>query len=126
MASGDKDVTLAGLDTRLCAVEALQDLILRILATTKPLDNVLEQYGATETQERAFHGVLDEMAIRARTHEQDGPTFPYFVMKVEEIFPSLRHDREFVELVIDTLKLERPLYRELHAYMTAHRWPTWT
>ena len=47
-------------------------------------------------------------------------------MKVEEIFPSLHRDREFVALLIDTLKLERPSYHELHAYMTAHNWPTWT
>ena len=126
MAGGDKDVTLAALDARLSEVEALAELILRILSTTKPLDNVLEQYGATETQERAFHELLDEMATRARGREQDRPTFPYFVMKVEEIFPSLRRDREFVALLIDTLKVERLAYRELHAYMAAHNWPTWT
>ena len=126
MAGGDREVTLADLDARLREVEALQELILRILSTTKPLDNVLEQYGATKTQERAFYGLPDEMVARAREREQDRPTFPYFVMKVEEIFPSLRRDREFVALLIDTLKLERPSYRELYAYMAAHNWPTWT
>ena len=40
-------------------------------------------------------------------------------MKVAEIFPSLRGDREFLELLLDTLKLERCAYRELHEYMTA-------
>ena len=45
---------------------------------------------------------------------------------MDSIFPSLRGDREFIALVIDTLKLERPAYRELHAYMAANNWPTWT
>ena len=34
----DKTLTLADLDARLREVEALQELILRILSTTKPLD----------------------------------------------------------------------------------------
>jgi hypothetical protein len=41
------------------------------------------------------------------------------------IFPDLRDDRQFVQLLIDTLKIERPAYRELHAYMVSHRWPVW-
>src|SRR5207249_4890588 len=54
-----KPVTLADLDARLREVEALQEVILRILSTTKPLTNVLDQYGATETQARACHALLD-------------------------------------------------------------------
>ena len=111
--------TLDDLDARLREVEAVQELILRLLSTTKPLENVLEQYGATDTQEHTFYQLLDELAVRARGREKDRPTFNYFLMKVEEIFPSMRSDREFVEIVIDTLKVERPAYRELHAYMVA-------
>ncbi len=118
--------TLDNLDGRLREVEAVQELILRLLSTTKPLESVLEHYGATDTQERAFYPLLEDLAVRARGREKDRPTFPYFLMKVEEIFPSLRGDREFVEVVIDTLKVERPAYRELHAYMVAKGWPTWT
>ena len=115
----DKPVTLADLDARLREVEALQELILRILSTTKPLTNVLDQYGATETQARACHALLDDLATRAKGNESNRPTFAYFKMKVAEIFPSLRGDREFLELLLDTLKLERCAYRELHEYMTA-------
>src|SRR5438552_9605059 len=97
---------LDDLDARLREVEAVQQLILRILSTTKPLDNVLEQYGATDTQERAFYALLDDMAARSHAKEQDRPTFAYFVMKVQEIFPALRADREFVNLLVDTLRME--------------------
>ena len=45
-----RPLTLNDLDARLREVEALQELVLKLLATTKPLDRVLEQYGATETQ----------------------------------------------------------------------------
>jgi hypothetical protein len=41
------------------------------------------------------------------------------------LFPELRGDRQFVQLIIDTLRVERPAYRELHRYMTSHGWPVW-
>ncbi len=118
----EKPVTLADLDARLREVEALLEMMLRILATTKPLTNVLDQYGATETQGRACHALLDDLARRAKGRESDRPTLAYFQMKIAEIFPTLRGDAEFIELLIDTLKVERSAYRELHAYMTACCW----
>ena len=66
--------------------------------------------------------MLDELAARAKGREQDRPTFSYFVMKFNEIFPSLRGDRELVTLVLDTLRVERPAYRDLHAYVSAQNW----
>lgn len=121
----DNVPTLESLDARLREVEALQELILRLLATTKPLDALLEQYGATTTQEQAFYKLLDEMVTRARGREQDAPTFGYFIMQLGHIFPAHRNDREFVNLILDTLKVERPAYRELHDYAVAHGWPSW-
>ena len=118
----EKPLTLADLDARLREVEALQQMTLRILSTTKPLDAVLDHYGATETQERACYALLDDLAARTNGRENDRPTFPYFQMKLGEIFPALRGDREFITIVIDTLKVERSAYRALHAYMTAHAW----
>ena len=118
--------TLEELDRRLREIEAVQQLILRIMSTTKPLDNVLEQYGATDTQERAFYALLDDMAARAHGKEQDRPTFAYFVMRVQEIFPELRHDRDFINLLVDTMRMERPAYRQLSAYVRAHGWPSWS
>lgn len=118
----DKPLTLADLDARLREVEAIQEMMLRILSTTKPLDNVLEQYGATDTQQRACYALLDDLATRTKGRQNELPTFPFFEMRMNEIFPAMRQDREFLRLIIDTLKVERAAYRSLHAYMAAHRW----
>ena len=94
----------------------------RTLSTTKPLDGVLDHYGATETQERECYALLDDLAMRMNGRDNERPTFAFFEMKIAEIFPALRKDREFIGLVIDTLKVERSAYRALHTYMAAHRW----
>lgn len=116
----------ADLDARVRTLEAVQEVILRIMATTKPLDRVLEQYGATETQEQAFYKLLDDLVARASGPEENRPTFGYFQLQLERVFPNLRNDRTFTQLVIDTLKLERPVYRALYAYAAEHQWPTWS
>jgi hypothetical protein len=128
MAQMDPDVAaqLSDLDARLRQLEAVQELILRILSTTRPLDSVLEQYGATDTQARALYKLLDDLVHRARGREQDRPTFAYFEMQLGNIFPALRNNREFTRLVIDTLKIERAAYRELSSYCSACGWPAWT
>jgi hypothetical protein len=100
----------------------VQEVILRIMATTKPLDRVLEQYGATETQEQAFYKLLDDLVTRAAGPQENRPTFGYFQLQLEHIFPALRHDRTFTQLILDTLKVERPVYRTLHAYASANHW----
>ena len=120
--SDDTPLTLADLDARLSAVEALQQMTLRILSITKPLDNVLDHFGATETQKRATYALLDELATRAAGREDHRPTPAYFEMKLVEIYPEKRNDREFRCLIIDTLKVERAAYRALHEYMDAHDW----
>jgi hypothetical protein len=125
MVHGDTPITLEDLDARLRELEAVQALILRLLSTRKPLEDVLEHYGATDSQERAFYRLLDDLAARARGREQDRPTFGYFNVQIGGIFPALRGDREFVSLVIDTMRVERPVYRELHAFMAANGWPKW-
>jgi hypothetical protein len=125
MADADTDsaTRLANLDARVRELEAVQELILRILSTTKPLDHVLELYGATETQERTFYKMLDDLVMRATGREQDRPTFGYFQMELARIFPALRDDHGFTELVIDTLKVERPAYRALSVYAAEQHWP---
>ena len=70
--------------------------------------------------------MLDELVSRACGREQDRPTFAYFELQLSHMFPTLRNDRAFIQLVIDMLKLERPAYRSLHAYAIADGWPTWT
>ena len=122
----DALVRVASLEARVEALEAVQELLLRLLSTTRPLAGVLEHYSATETQEQAFYRLLDTMAGRTGGAERDRPSFAFFEMNLNEIFPHLRGDREFVQLLIDTLKVERPAYRTLHQYMVAHHWPTWS
>jgi hypothetical protein len=117
---------VATLEARVEALEAVQELLLRLLSTTRPLAGVLEHYSATETQEQAFYRLLDTMAGRIAGAERDRPSFAFFEMQVNEIFPDLRGDREFVQLLIDTLRVERPAYRTLHGYMVAHHWPSWS
>lgn len=118
-------MTLADLDGRLREVEAVQALILRLLSTRKPLDDVLEHFGATASQASAFYRLLDDLTARMRAREQDRPTFAYFQVQLGAILPALKGDREFVGLIIDTMKVERLAYRELHAYMRAQGWPDW-
>ena len=120
----DLQQQITDLDARVRELEAVQQLMLRILSTTKPLDSVLEQYGATESQELAFYRLLDELADRARGREDDRPSYGYFEMKLAEIFPSLRGDAQFASLLVDTMKLDRPAYRDLHKYATANGWPS--
>ena len=117
---------LAALDARVEALEAVQELLLRLLSTTRPLAGVLGHYSATETQEQAFYRLLDNLAGRTGGSGKDRPSFAFFEMQVNEIFPNLRGDREFVQLLIDTLRVERPAYRALHQYMLAHNWPSWS
>jgi len=114
------------LESRVRELEALQQLVLRILSTSKPLDSLLEHYGATDTQVQAFYKLLDDLVARARGREQDRPTFAYFQMQLGNIFPSLRHDREFTRLVIDTFKIERAAYRELSTYCAERGWPAFS
>jgi hypothetical protein len=113
---------IAELEARVSELEALQQLALRILSTTKPLDSVLEQFGATDSQIKAFYKLLDDLVVRARGREQERPTFAYFQMQLGNIFPTLRHDRDFTRLVLDTMKIERAAYRELSAYCAAQGW----
>ncbi len=114
---------LEDLESRLREVEAVQQLMLRLMSTTEPLRGVLEQYGATESQAQAFYKLLDDMVARMGGGEQDRPSFAYFEMQLAHIFPKQRGNREFATLLIDTMRVDRPAYRELHAYATAQGWP---
>jgi hypothetical protein len=123
MSNRDDDLAakIADLDARLSEVEALQALTLRILSTTRPLDAVLAQYGASQAQQQSLYRLLDNLAARTTGPERERPTQSYFQMQLAEIFPP-QADRAFMDLVVDTLRIEQPLYRDLHAYMTAQGW----
>lgn len=110
------------LEARVAHLEMMQDLLLRLMSMTRPLSNVLEQFGATRSQELELLKFLDELVERARGPERGRPSRAHFEMHVGEIMPALRGNRDFLQLLMDTLKVERPAYRDLHAYMEAQGW----
>ena len=125
MTDSDLQGRLEALEAQVQELKSVQDLLMRLLATTRPLASVLEFYGATDAAEQGLYSLLDELLAASRGPKQRQPTFSYFQMRLGEIFPALRSDRAFVQTLIDTLKVDRPAYRELHAYMAAHGWPSW-
>lgn len=124
--SEDVQVRLAAVEARLQEVEALANLALRLLAVEKPVSALLQRYGASESQDRAVHGLLDDIAARADQGGIYAPSFSGFTSDLFRLFPTVRHNREFVAMLLDTLKLDRPTYQKLHTYVTDQGWPHWS
>lgn len=122
MGESDLAERVAALEAKVAELEAMQQLLLRLMSTTRPLDGLLDFYGATESTRQALHQLLDEQLAAVRGPKNRQPTFTYFQMRLAEIFPQQRGDAAFVRSLIDTLRVERPAYRELHAYMAAQGW----
>ena len=78
-------------------------------------------FGFTEEQELLQY--LDQLAERVHSLERKRPSLDEFQERVADIIPALRHDVEFLRLIIDTLRVERAAYRELHDYMLGEGWP---
>ena len=125
MPESDPTARLAAIEAQIEELKSVQELLLRLLSTTRPLSKLLEYYGATDTKEQALYRLLDELVERIRGPKFREPTFGSFVQRLGEIFPDMRGDRQFVQLLMDTLRVERPAYRELHNFMVAHHWPVW-
>lgn len=121
----DLTARLAAVEAQVAELKSVQELLLRLLSTTRPLSKLLEYYGATDTTEQSLYKLLDELVERIRGPKFREPSFGSFVQRLGEIFPTMRGDRQFVQLLIDTLRVERPAYRDLHAYMDSHHWPVW-
>ena len=121
----DLTARVVELESRVEELTIIQSLLLRLISLTRPLAKLLEQYGATQTQEQALYDLLDRISERTAGIQRDLVTFGYFLRGVEQIFPHRSGDRQFVQLLMDTLKLERPAYRALHDYMIANKWPVW-
>jgi hypothetical protein len=122
VSESDLAARVAALEAKVQELSSVQDLLLRLMSTARPLDNLLEFYGATEPTRQALHQLLDEQLTAVRGPKNRHPTFTYFQMRLGEIFPQQRGDTAFVRSLIDTLRVERPAYRELHAYMAGHGW----
>ena len=116
---------IAVLESKVQELDTLVNLALRLLAVEKPVSALLERYGATQAEDHAVHTLLDDVARRAEQGGMYAPSFAGFQNEIDATFPAVRGDRQFVSLLLDTLKLDRPNYRKLHAYATAHGWPGW-
>ena len=116
------DARVAALEAEVASLRATQDLLFRLLSATKPLAAVLESYGATEATEQATYRMLDELTAAIRGPQHAHPTFKMFLARLAGIFPDHDGDAGFARLIIDMLRVERPAYRELHAYATSHGW----
>lgn len=116
---------LAALEAKVQELDALVNLALRLLAVEKPVSNLLKRYGATEAEDMAVHRLLDDVAQRAEQGGMYAPSFGGFVNELNERLPAARGDREFIALLLDTLRIDRPAYQRLHAYTSAHNWPQW-
>ena len=125
MTDSDVAARVAALEREIQELKAVQDLLLRLLSTTRPLSSMLEYYGATESAEQALFRYLDEMVERVRGPQHAHPTFGAFQIRIWGLFPQLRGDRQFMQLLIDTLKVERPAYADLYRFMNERHWPVW-
>src|SRR5262245_56671762 len=116
------DTRNADLEARVAHLEMMQDMLLRLVSISRPLSNMLEQFGATRTQEHDLQKFLDELCVRSRGPERNHPSKAHFELHIGQILPNLRGNQEFLQLLMDTLKVDRPAYRELHDYMVTHGW----
>jgi hypothetical protein len=122
----DQEQRIAALEAKVAELEALVTLALRLLAVEKPVSALLERYGATEAEDLAVQALLSDIAGRAERGGMYAPSFGGFINDLSARFPSARGDREFVSLLLDTLKLDRPAYQKLHAYISREGWPKWS
>jgi hypothetical protein len=114
---------IAALESRVQELDTLVNLALRLLAVDKPVSALLVRYGATQAEDHAVHTLLDDFARRAEQGGMYAPSFAGFRNEIDATFPTVRDDRQFLSLLVDTLKLDRPAFQKLHAYAKAHAWP---
>ncbi|GAC1456586.1 MAG: hypothetical protein PVSMB1_06300 [Gemmatimonadaceae bacterium] len=119
------DTRLDALEAKVRELEAMLKLAMRLLAMERPVSALLESYGATEVEDLAVHELIDSLATRAEQGGMYAPSFGGFINELYARFPAVRDNREFVGLLIDTWKVDRPVYRQLHTYVVANGWPQW-
>lgn len=120
------DARISALEAKVGELDALVNLALRLLAVEKPVSALLERYGATQSEDLAVHALLDDLERRAELGGMQAPSFGGFVGELFDRFPAVRGNREFVSVLLDTLKLDRPAYQGLHRYAASEGWPQWT
>ena len=123
--AADHEARIAALEAKVEELEALVNIALRLSAAEKPLSALLTRFGATEAETLAVHALLDDVLKRAQAGGFYTPSFTGFFNDLVKVCPCARNDREFVALLLDTLKADRPSYQQLHAFVTAQGWPQW-
>src|SRR5215471_1341228 len=121
-----QDDRLAALEAKVQELDTLVNLALRLLSIERPISMLLERYGATESEDLAVHALLDHTVKRAEQGSIYAPSFGGFVTELFIRFPGVRDNREFVGMLLDTLKIDRPAYQKLHAFVTSQGWPQWS
>ena len=122
----DHEARIAALEAKVLELETLIDISLRLPAAEKPVTTLLTRFGATEAETIAVHALLDDVLKRAQAGGFYTPSFAGFVSDLVKVCPAARGDREFVALLLETLKVDRPSYQQLHAFVAAEGWPQWT
>jgi hypothetical protein len=116
------DARLTALEDRVQELEAMVALALRLLSLEKPVSALLQTYGADQAEEVAVHALLDDLAGRVERGGIYAPSLAGFEQELGQRFPSVRGNREFVSLLLDALKIDRPSYRALHAFTVREGW----
>ena len=117
---------IAALEAKVQELDALVNLALRLLAVEKPVFALLERYGATETEDLGGPRIARRPGAPRRARQYVCAVVGGFVNELTQRFPAARGDRQFITLLLDTLQVDRPAYRRLHAYASAQGWPQWT
>jgi hypothetical protein len=116
---------VTALEGKVQELEAMVSLALRLLSIETPVSNLLKQFGATESEELAIDALLDDLSQRIDKGGMYRPSFPGFEGELYSRFTAVRGNRDFVRLLIDALKIDRPAYRKLYDFMKQERWPNW-
>jgi len=123
--TADHEARIAALEAKVLELEALVNVSLRLSAAEKPLNALLTRYGATEAEALAVHALLDDVLKRAQAGGFYTPSFAGFLRDLVKICPAAKDDRDFVAVLLETLKTDRPSYRQLHEFVSAQGWPEW-
>jgi hypothetical protein len=116
---------LSALEGKVQELETMVNLAMRLISLEKPVATLLERYGATEAEEEAIHALLGDLSKRADMGGMYAPSFTAFENELYSRLPAMRNNREFVTILLDTLKLDRAAYRGLHEYAIKNGWPSW-
>ena|SRR5689334_2153643 len=117
---------IAALESKVQELDTLVNLALRLLAVEKPVSALLQRFGATDAEDVAVHALLDDVSRRAEQGGMYAPSFGGFVNELYARLPAARGDRQFIALLLDTLRVDRPAYQRLHSYIAAQGWPQWS